>query len=106
MLSLGAAAGAQQMPAHMNMDTPAKAPPSSVKRSLWSDPKSWPSGKAPRAGDAVTIFGRDKSIVLDINPPALRSLTIEGKLSFSNDKDIELKTDWIYFAGRRAGHRQ
>ena len=52
----------------------------------------------PRAGDAVTI-GRDKDIVLDVNPPALRSLTINGKLSFSNDLDTELKTDWIYLQG-------
>src|SRR6185312_16411008 len=52
----------------------------------------------PRAGDAVTI-PRDKDIVLDVSPPALRSLTIEGKLSFSNDKDLELKTEWIYLPG-------
>jgi cell migration-inducing and hyaluronan-binding protein len=82
----------------MNMDAHAQAPPSAVRRSLWSDPKSWPDGKVPHAGDAVTI-GRDRDVVLDVNPPALRSLTVEGKLSFSNDKDIELKTDWIYLPG-------
>jgi cell migration-inducing and hyaluronan-binding protein len=65
---------------------------------VWSDPKSWPDGKVPRAGDAVTI-GRDRDVVLDVSPPALRSLTIEGKLSFSNDRDIELKTEWIYLPG-------
>lgn len=98
MLSLGAEVGAQEMPAHMNMDTHAQAPLSAVSRSLWSDPKSWPDGKAPREGDAVTI-GRDRDVVLDVNPPALRSLTIDGKLSFSNDIDIELKTEWIYLQG-------
>jgi cell migration-inducing and hyaluronan-binding protein len=96
MLSVGAEA--QQMPAHMNMDAQAQAPASAVHRSLWSDPKSWPDGKVPRAGDPVTI-ARDKNVVLDVSPPALRSLTIDGKLSFSNDKDIELKTDWIYLPG-------
>jgi hypothetical protein len=95
-LTLGAAADAQET--HANMTMPASAPSSAVHRSLWSDPKSWPDGKAPRAGDAVTI-GRDKDIVLDVTPPALRSLTIDGKLSFSNDKDIELKTEWIYLPG-------
>jgi cell migration-inducing and hyaluronan-binding protein len=96
-LSLGTAAGAQQMPAHMDMATPAQ-PPSAVSQSRWSDPASWPDGKVPREGNAVTI-GRDKNIVLDVSPPALRSLTIDGKLSFSNDKDIELKTEWIYLPG-------
>jgi len=65
---------------------------------LWSDPASWPDGKVPRAGDAVTI-GRDKDIVLDVTPPALRSLTINGKLSFAPDRDLGLTTDWIYLSG-------
>jgi hypothetical protein len=98
VLSVGTAVSAQQMPAHMKMDTPAQAPPSAVSQSRWSDPASWPDGKVPREGNAVTI-GRDKNIVLDVSPPALRSLTIDGKLSFSNDRDIELKTEWIYLPG-------
>ncbi len=32
-------------------------------------------------------------------PPALRSLTINGKLSFANDRDISLTTEWIYVPG-------
>ena len=67
----------------------------------WSDPASWPDGKVPGEGDAVTI-ARDMDIVLDVDPPALRSLTIDGKLSFSDDRDIGLKTEWIYLRGRRA----
>src|SRR4051812_23875863 len=98
LLGAGAEAAAQETHAHMDMGAPAQAAPSAVKRSLWSDPKSWPGGKAPRAGDAVTI-GRNRDVVLDVAPPALRSLTIEGKLSFSNDRDIELKTEWIYLPG-------
>jgi hypothetical protein len=80
------------------MSMPAQAPVGAVKPSLWSDPASWPGGKTPRAGDAVTI-GKDRNIVLDVSPGALRSLTIEGRLSFSNDKDLELKTEWIYLPG-------
>ena len=71
---------------------------SAVKWSRWSDPASWPDGKVPGKGDAVTI-GRDKNIVLDVSPPALRSLTIDGKLSFSNDRDLALTTEWIYVQG-------
>jgi hypothetical protein len=98
LLGLGAEAAAQDMPAHMAMDAPAKAQPAAVKRSLWSNPASWPGGKVPAAGDAVMI-GKDRDVVLDVSPPALRSLTIEGRLSVSDDKDIELKTEWIYVPG-------
>src|SRR5580698_3114261 len=98
MLGLGAQASAQDAHAGMKMPAAAQAPPSAAKRSVWSDPKSWPDGKVPREGDAVTI-GRDKDVVLDVSPPALRSLTINGKLSFSNEKDLELKTEWVYLPG-------
>ena len=99
-LVLGAGAGARAEDAHMDMKMDAGAPArsSAVHWSRWSDPASWPDGKVPRDGDAVTI-GRDRDIVLDVSPPALRSLTINGRLSFSNDRDLELKTDWIYLAG-------
>uniref|UniRef100_UPI001A9C9449 G8 domain-containing protein n=1 Tax=Altererythrobacter segetis TaxID=1104773 RepID=UPI001A9C9449 len=80
------------------MDMPAQAALSAAHPSRWSDPASWPDGKVPGEGDAVTI-GRDRAIVLDVNPPALRSLTINGKLSFANDRDLELKTEWIYLSG-------
>ena len=98
LLSLGSEAAAQESHDHMNMAMPAKAPASAVKRSLWSDPASWPDGKVPREGDAVKI-ARDRDIVLDVTPPTLRSLTVDGKLSFSDDRDLELKTDWIYLSG-------
>jgi cell migration-inducing and hyaluronan-binding protein len=96
LLSMGVQASAQDD--HAGMAMPAQAPASAVKQSRWSDPASWPEGKVPRAGDAVTI-GRDKNILLDVAPPALRSLTINGKLSFSNALDLELKTEWIYLSG-------
>ncbi|MGZ3267430.1 MAG: G8 domain-containing protein, partial [Croceibacterium sp.] len=96
LLDAGFAAEAQD--AHAHMDMPAQAGPSLAKPSRWSDPASWPDGKVPRAGDAVTI-GRDQNIVLDVTPPALRSLTINGKLSFADDRDIGLETEWIYLPG-------
>jgi hypothetical protein len=98
MLSGAPRASAQDAHAGMTMPAAAKAPASAARRSLWSDPKSWPDGKVPGAGDAVTI-ARDRDVVLDVTPPALRSLTIEGKLSFSNDKDLALTTEWIYLPG-------
>jgi hypothetical protein len=96
---LAAEAGAQASHAdHADMAMLAPVTPSAAHPSRWSDPASWPDGKVPRAGDAVTI-ARGRDIVLDVAPPALRSLTINGRLSFSDDRDIELKSEWIYLAG-------
>jgi cell migration-inducing and hyaluronan-binding protein len=65
---------------------------------LWSDPATWPDGRMPEEGSAVTI-GRDMDVVLDVSPPTLRSLTIQGKLRFSDDRDLALETEWIYVPG-------
>ena len=67
----------------------------------WSDPATWPNGKVPIAGDKVTI-GRDKDVILDVSPPALGGLSIDGKLTFSNDADLELTTEWIMLHGELA----
>jgi cell migration-inducing and hyaluronan-binding protein len=97
-LALGVCALASAQADHAGMSMPAQAPVGAMNQSRWSDPKSWPDGKVPSAGDAVTI-ARDRSIILDVSPPALRSLTINGKLSFANDRDISLTTEWIYLPG-------
>ena len=52
----------------------------------------------PVAGDAVTI-AKGKDVVLDVSPPALGSLSIDGKLSFANNRDLELTTEWILLHG-------
>src|SRR5262245_21245679 len=67
---------------------------SAVKEGRWSNPATWPDKKVPVKDAAVTI-GKDMNVVLDVSPPALRSLTIEGKLSFADNKDLELTTEWI-----------
>jgi cell migration-inducing and hyaluronan-binding protein len=78
-----------------NAGSPATAPTN------WSDPASWPNRKVPVAGDKVTI-GRDRNVVLDFSPPALGGLSIDGKLAFSNDADLELTTEWIMLHGELA----
>jgi cell migration-inducing and hyaluronan-binding protein len=55
----------------------------------------------PVAGDKPTI-GRDKEVILDVSPPALLGLSIDGKLTFSNDADLELTTEWIMLHGELA----
>src|SRR5688572_14991459 len=67
--------------------------------SRWSSPATWPGGKVPVKGDQVTI-GKDMNVILDVSPPELRSLTINGKLSFANNRDLELTTEWIMLHGQ------
>ncbi len=96
MLGMGSGAAAQQ--AHDHADVGQDAGPVAMKTVRWSDPAAWPDRKVPGEGDAVTI-ARDMDVILDVAPAALRSLTIDGKLTFSNDRDIELKTEWVYLRG-------
>ena len=72
-----------------------------AKPTNWSDPDTWPNRKVPIAGDKVTI-GRDKEVILDVSPPALGGVSIDGKLTFSNDADLELTTEWIMLHGELA----
>lgn len=83
---------------HAPTQNPAPATGAVTQQMRWSDAAAWPDRKVPAAGDAVVI-GRDKNIVLDVSPPALRSLTINGELSFAPDRDIDLSTEWILVAG-------
>src|SRR5262249_39711083 len=68
----------------------------SAKR--WSDAAPWPDKKVP-GKDAVVTIERDMNVILDVSPPALRGLTVNGKLSFADNKDLELTTEWIMLHG-------
>ncbi len=68
----------------------------SAKR--WSDASTWPDKKVPAKNAAVTI-DKDMNVVLDVTPPPLRNLTINGKLSFADNKDLELTTEWVMVHG-------
>jgi cell surface hyaluronidase len=58
----------------------------------WSDPATW-NGSLPVAGMDVTIPA-GKTVLLDVSPPALKSLTIQGSLIFA-DQDLSLSANWI-----------
>ncbi|MEM7129833.1 MAG: G8 domain-containing protein [Chloroflexota bacterium] len=67
----------------------------------WSDPATW-GGTLPVAGANVTIPA-NQSILLDVSPPALNSLTIEGTLYF-DEVDLSITAGWIMVLGTlRAG---
>ena len=68
----------------------------SAKR--WSDAATWPDKKVP-GKDAVVTIEKDMNVVLDVSPPPLRGLTINGKLSFADNKDLELTTEWVMVHG-------
>jgi cell migration-inducing and hyaluronan-binding protein len=72
--------------------------PSSAKR--WSDPASWPDQKVPTAG-ADVIIPKDLDLLLDISPPPLASLRIEGTLT-ADDRDLEITAGSIHVYGTLA----
>ncbi|WP_082384536.1 G8 domain-containing protein [Erythrobacter sp. SG61-1L] len=94
LLGAGSTAAAQD---HAHADIPAEAP-ASMRSLSWSDPSAWPDGKVPGEGDVVTIT-RDMDVLLDVSPPALRSITVQGKLTFADERDLDLVTDWIFVSG-------
>lgn len=65
----------------------------------WSDPATW-GGQVPRAGEVVTI-PRDRAVLLDVDPPILRGLQVDGTLTFA-DRDVTLQTGWIAVTGHLA----
>src|SRR6202161_1360121 len=73
-----------------------KTSTASAKR--WSDPATWPDKKVP-AKDAVVTIDRDMNVVLDVSPPELHGIQLNGKLSFADNKDLELTTEWIMVHG-------
>src|ERR1051326_8543440 len=71
---------------------------STANTKRWSDASTWPDKKVP-AKDAMVTIDRDMDVVLDVSPAALHGLTINGKLSFADDKDLELSAEWIMVHG-------
>src|SRR3954453_7440743 len=66
--------------------------------SRWSDPATWPDRKVPAKDDVVTI-GKEMNVVLDVSPPPLHGIKLNGTLSFADTKDLELTTEWIMVHG-------
>ena len=97
-LLLGAGPGVSAQETHVHAAMEAEAAPSQMRQLRWSDPAAWPEGKVPGEGAEVTI-ARDMDVLLDVSPPALRSLTVNGKLRFSDERDLELASEWIYVPG-------
>jgi cell migration-inducing and hyaluronan-binding protein len=61
-------------------------------------PATWPDGKVPAAGDKVDHCTRQERAPRR-QPAGAGSLTIDGKLSFADNADLELTTEWILLHG-------
>ena len=66
---------------------------------LWSSPNSWPSNgnQVPLINGTVTIPA-GVHMIMDVTPPNLASLTINGKLEFAN-ANLGLTAGWIMVSG-------
>src|SRR5690349_17357559 len=69
-----------------------------AKPTKWSDRATWPNKKVPVAGDKVDIPA-GKEVLLDVSPPALGGVTVNGKLTFADNADLELTTEWVMVHG-------
>ena len=65
--------------------------------SRWSEPSTWPDGVVPAAGASITI-ATGKAVLLDVSPPALSALKIDGALVF-DEKDLALTSGSIVVTG-------
>lgn len=63
----------------------------------WSDPATW-GGRPPQAGADVTIPA-GKRVILDVSPPPLGHLQIDGTLAFA-DGGLSLSASGVDVAGR------
>jgi cell migration-inducing and hyaluronan-binding protein len=72
-----------------------ETPPPNAKR--WSDPANWPDQKVPVAG-ADVVIPKDLDLVLDVSPPPLASLKIEGTLT-ADDRDLEITAGNVHVFG-------
>jgi cell migration-inducing and hyaluronan-binding protein len=64
---------------------------------LWSEAATWPNGTLPAAGDCVVIPA-GKTVWLDVSPPPLGGVTIDGALRFEC-RDLALTADSIVVHG-------
>src|SRR6478735_8453966 len=89
------------VPAILSVSVSAVEAAQPAKATRWSDRGTWPSKKLPVAGEKVEIPG-GKEVILDVSPPALGGLTINGKLTFADKSDLALTTEWIMVHGELA----
>jgi len=66
----------------------------------WSNTSQWPNNVLPQAGDRVEVHG-NWTVLLDVDPPALDQLIIDGTLFLDDTRDVNITANWIHI---RAGN--
>eukprot|EP00210_Caulerpa_lentillifera_P009344 g8908.t1 len=61
----------------------------------WSESSTWGGTLPPREGDSVVI-PKGKHVLLDISPPQLYVIIIEGTLEFEDSQDLHLQCSYIF----------
>ena len=72
---------------------------------LWSNATMWPNGVLPAIGDVVVI-PQPWKVLLDIDPPLLTRLVIDGELIFDNRRNLSTLTVgiiWVRLGNLTAG---
>jgi len=88
---------AERPTAPVSVDSlPTPVTPLVVRR--WSDPAAWPGGRVPAADDLVVI-PVGTLMRLDVSPPALAGLDIQGTVEADTAQDLTLTAGWIRVAG-------
>lgn len=89
---------ADHLPVAGNMGIVGSEPPPDLSDATrWSDPATWDGAGFPQAGDVVTI-PEGEAVILDVSPPPLGGLTVEGSLVF-DERDLALTTGWLIVRG-------
>ena len=61
----------------------------------WSSRYTWGGGPLPQEGESVYIQS-GQTVILDISPPVLNLLLIEGALIFDDSQDLHLQAKYIF----------
>ncbi len=73
-------------------------PPPPIGDPLWSDAATWAPAALPAVGSDVTI-PPGRTIVLDVSPPQLGRITVEGTLAVHPARDVDLIAREIHVRG-------
>ncbi len=79
-------------------DPPPPPPGDTMAGMRWSDPATWAPAAPPSANDGL-IIPAGRTVILDVSPPPLTHLRIDGTLTVRPDVDIALSATDIHVRG-------